>query len=104
LNERQSELSDERLRFAEMARRLAAEQERGLTLEPRIRELESERDEAQGRLADLNGSESGNDELRRQISDVAAQIMKSGNGRPENGKPRENNGSRDGKRRRSAGK
>jgi chromosome segregation ATPase len=104
LNERQSELSDERLRLAELARRFAAEQERSLTLEPRIRELESERDEAQTRLGDLEGSESQNDELRRQISEVAARIMKSGDDQPDEGKPRDNNRSREGKRRRSAGR
>ena len=104
LDERQSELSDERLRIAELARRFAAEQERSLTLEPRIRELESERDEAQTRLGNLEGSESQNDELRRQISEVATQIMKSGDDQPDEGKSRDNNRSREGKRRRSAGR
>jgi chromosome segregation ATPase len=99
LGERHRELADERLRLAELARRLAADQERGLILEQQIREIEGERDEAQSRLAGLEGSEGQNDELRRQISEVAAQIMKSGEG-----KARENNRSREGKRRRSAGK
>ena len=105
LNERQSELSDERLRLAELARRFAAEQERGLTLEPRIRELESERDEAQDRLGNLGGSESQNDELRRQISEVAAQIMKStAMASPRKASRRNHDRSRGGKRRRSAGR
>jgi hypothetical protein len=90
--------------LAELAKSLAAEQERGLILEQRIREIESERDEAQHRLAGLESSEGQNDELRRQISEVAAQVMKSGNGQSGNGKARENNRSREGKRRRSAGK
>jgi hypothetical protein len=42
--------------------------------------------------------------LRRQISEVAAQIMKTDDSLSTNGKPRENNRSREGKRRRSAGK
>src|SRR5919107_5890470 len=104
LGERHSELSDERLRLAELAKSLAAEQERGLILEQRIREIEAERDEAQNRLTVVESSSGQNDELRRQISDVAAQIMKTGNGQSENGKARENNRSREGKRRRSAGK
>ncbi|MBA1158583.1 hypothetical protein [Microvirga mediterraneensis] len=104
LGERHSELSDERLRLAELAKSLAAEQERGLILEQRIREIEGERDEVQTRLAGLESSGSQTDELRRQITEVAAQIMKSDNSNSGNGKTRENNRSREGKRRRSAGK
>jgi predicted nucleic acid-binding Zn-ribbon protein len=96
LNERQRELSDERQRLNELARSLAAEQERGMILEQRTREIENERDEAQKRLT-LQESFGGHDEeLRRQITQVAAQIMQSGNGRPRNGR------SRNDKRRRSA--
>ena len=104
LNERHSELSDERLRLAELAKGIAAEQERGLILEQRIREIEAERDEAEERLANLDVSGGQNDELRRQISEVAAQIMKNGGNPSADSKPRENNRSREGKRRRSAGK
>jgi chromosome segregation ATPase len=104
LNERHSELSDERLRLAELAKGIAAEQERGLILEQRIREIEAERDEAQERLTNMEVSGGQNDELRRQISEVAAQIMQSGSERSPEAKPRENNRSREGKRRRSAGK
>ena len=104
LGERHSELSDERLRLAELAKSLAAEQERGLILEQRIREIESERDEAQTRLAGLESSGPQTDELRRQITEVAAQIMKSDNTNSSHEKARENNRSREGKRRRSAGK
>lgn len=104
LGERHSELSDERLRLAELAKSLASEQERGLILEQRIREIEGERDEAQTRLASLESSGSQTDELRRQITEVAAQIMKSDNNNSGNGNGRENNRSREGKRRRSAGK
>ncbi len=104
LGERHSELSDERLRLAELAKSLAAEQERGLILEQRIREIERERDEAQTRLTGLESSGSQTDELRRQITEVAAQIMKSDNNNSGNGKTPENNRSREGKRRRSAGK
>jgi chromosome segregation ATPase len=104
LNERHSELSDERLRLAELAKGIAAEQERGLILEQRIREIEAERDEAQERLAGLEVSGGHNDELRRQISEVAVQIMKSGGDPSAEDKPRENNRSREGKRRRSVGK
>jgi len=104
LNERHSELSDERLRLAELAKGIAAEQERGLILEQRIREIEAERDEALERLSSLEVSGGQNDELRHQISEVAAQIMKSGHDQAANDKPRENGRSREGKRRRSAGK
>jgi predicted nucleic acid-binding Zn-ribbon protein len=104
LNERHSELSDERLRLAELAKGIAAEQERGLILEQRIREIEAERDEVQEQLASVEVSGGQNDDLRRQITEVAAQIMKSGGERSPEAKPRERNRSREGKRRRSAGK
>ncbi|MBB4038979.1 chromosome segregation ATPase [Microvirga flocculans] len=104
LGEHRSELSDERLRLAELAKSLAAEQERGLILEQRIRETQAERDEIQSRLEALEGTGSRNEELRQKISEVAAQIMKSGEGRSAGDKPRESAKSREGKRRRSAGK
>ncbi len=44
LSDRHSELSDERRRLADLAKNLIAEQERGLVLDQRIRELEGERD------------------------------------------------------------
>ena len=78
LTERHSELSDERKRLTDLARDLAAEQERGLILEQRIREIEAERDEAQNRLASWESSGNRDEELRRQITEVAAKVMKAG--------------------------
>lgn len=75
LTERHTELSDERRRLADLAKSLAAEQERGLILEQRIREIETERDEAQSRLASQESFGNGDEELRRQITEVAAQVM-----------------------------
>ena len=91
LNERHSELSDERLRLAELAKGIAAEQERGLILEQRIREIESERGRgSEPACGQVKVPEGQNDELRRQISEVATQIMKSGGDRPDEGEaPRE---------------
>lgn len=77
LNKRHIELSDERKRLTQLAKDLAAEQERGLTLEQRIREIEAERDEAQNRLASQEALRKSDEELRRQISEVAAKVMKS---------------------------
>ncbi|HZW46491.1 MAG TPA: hypothetical protein VFF61_03110, partial [Microvirga sp.] len=100
LHERHSELSDERKRLADLARDLAAEQERGLILEQRIREIEAERDEAQNRLASQESFGKGDEELRRQITEVAAKVMQ-GNGDA----PRNNGNGRNNKRRnRSVGK
>ncbi len=98
LNERHSELSDERKRLAELAKSLAAEQERGLILEQRIREIEAERDEAQSRIASQASFGEQDEELRRQISEVASKIMGNGSEQPRNGKSRTN------RRRRSGGK
>ena len=101
LNERHSELSDERKRLADLARDLAAEQERGLILEQRIREIEAERDDAHNRLASQVNSGKGDEELRRQITEVAAKVLQGNAG----GTPRNNGNGRNGKRRnRSAGK
>lgn len=44
LGERRNELTEERQRLTDLAKNLLAEQERGLVLEGRIRELEAERD------------------------------------------------------------
>jgi chromosome segregation ATPase len=44
LGERRNELTEERQRLTDLAKNLLAEQERGLVLEGRIRELETERD------------------------------------------------------------
>ncbi len=44
LSDRHGELSDERRRLADLARNLLAEQERGLMLDQRVRELEGERE------------------------------------------------------------
>jgi chromosome segregation ATPase len=104
LKERHSELSDERKRLTELARDLAAEQERGLILEQRIREIEAERDEALNRIASQESFGKGDEELRRQISEVAAKVMR-GNSAPE---PRNGNGNGNGRnnrrRNRAAGK
>ena len=86
LGERHSELSDERRRLAELARSLAAEQERGLILEQRIREIEAERDEALGPKAPAASPDDRTEELRRRITEIADQVMKSGGERPQNGK------------------
>jgi chromosome segregation ATPase len=100
LNERHSELSDERKRLATLAKDLAAEQERGLILEQRIREIEAERDEAQNRLASQESFGKGDEELRRQITEVAAKVMKgNGSAPPHNGNSRNNR-----RRNKSAGK
>ena len=97
LGERHSQLSDERKRLAELARSLAAEQERGLILEQRIREIEAERDEVRGPAAPPAANlEERNEELRRRITEVADQVMKNG------GEPRQNGKSQDRRRRRSA--
>ncbi|WP_052954601.1 hypothetical protein [Microvirga vignae] len=99
VNERHSELSDERKRLTELAKDLAAEQERGLILEQRIREIEAERDEARNRIASQESFGKGDEELRRQISEVAAKVMKSNPASdPRNGNGRNN------KRNRAAGK
>lgn len=99
LNERHSELSDERKRLAELAKSLATEQERGLILEQKIREIEAERDEAQKRLASQENFGSQDEELRRRITEVASQVMKS-NGRTEELQPGNNRN----QRRRKGGK
>lgn len=88
LGERHGELSQERQRLAELAKELAAEQERGLILEQRIREIESERDEARGRHPDLESLEQQNEELRRRITEVAEQMMGKRNGKAQAGKGR----------------
>ena len=91
VNERHTELSQERKRLAELAKNLAAEQERGLILEQRIREIEAERDEAQERLASRENLGQGDEELRRQITEVAAKVMKSNGSTPSrNGNGRSN--------------
>lgn len=54
LSDRHSELSDERKRLAELAKSLIAEQERGLVLDQRIRELEGERDERAAEATSLS--------------------------------------------------
>ncbi|HLM39970.1 MAG TPA: hypothetical protein VK434_10315 [Microvirga sp.] len=96
LGERHSQLSDERKRLAELARSLAAEQERGLILEQRIREIEAERDEVRGPAAPAANLDERNEELRRRITEVADQVMKNGGTTRQTGK------SQDRKRRRSA--
>lgn len=102
LSERHTELSDERKRLAQLAKDLAAEQERGLILEQRIREIETERDEAQARLTSQDSFGRNDEELRRQISEVAAQVMKSDSGstRP----PRTGNGRNNRRRNKTAGR
>lgn len=98
LNERHSELTDERKRLADLAKSLAAEQERGLILEQKIREIEAEREEALERLSSQASFGSGDEELRRQITEVAAQVMKSG------GKSEPRTGNDRNQRRRKGGK
>ncbi|MEZ0169699.1 hypothetical protein [Microvirga sp. TS319] len=100
LNERHTELSDERKRLADLARDLAAEQERGLILEQRIREIGAERDEAQARLANQEIPGKGDEELRRQISEVAAKVMNANGGASR----RSGNGRNNRRRSKSAGK
>jgi chromosome segregation ATPase len=53
LGERRGELSEERQRLADFAKDLLAEQERGLLLDQRIRELEKDRDARAADAADL---------------------------------------------------
>ncbi len=86
LGERDRELSGERGRLNELAKIVAAEQERSQILEQRLLETEGERDEARCRIEDLEGQDQDNEELRRRISEVADQIMKSGDGQARNGK------------------
>src|SRR3712207_3279062 len=78
LGERHSQLSDERKRLAELARSLAAEQERGLILEQRIREIEAERDEGRAPAPPAANHDERNEELRRRITEVADQVLKTG--------------------------
>ncbi len=77
LKERHFELTEERKRLAELVKNIAAEHERGLILEQRVREIEAERDEAQERLVSQESFGSQDEELRRQITEVAAQVMNS---------------------------
>ncbi|WP_457090729.1 hypothetical protein [Microvirga sp. P5_D2] len=100
LKERHLELTEERKRLAELVKNIAAEHERGLILEQRIREIEAERDEAQERLASQESFGNQNEDLRRQISEVAAQVMK-GNGK--SAEPRGDGSSRN-QRRKKGGK
>ncbi len=98
LNERHAELSVERKRLEDLVKELTAEQERGQILEQRIREIETERDEAQSRLASQDAARAGDEELRRQISEVAAKVMTKNNG----GTPPRTGNSRNSKRRNKA--
>jgi chromosome segregation ATPase len=82
LKERHVELTEERKRLAELVKNVASEHERGLILEQRVREIEAERDEAQKHLASQDSFGNQDEELRRQIAEVAAQVMK-GNGKME---------------------
>jgi chromosome segregation ATPase len=82
LKERHLELTEERKRLAELVKNVAAEHERGLILEQRVREIEAERDEAQERLVSQESFGNQDEALRRQITEVAAQVMKS-NGKAE---------------------
>lgn len=85
LKERHLELTEERKRLAELVKNIAAEHERGLILEQRIREIEAERDEAQERLVSQENFGSQDEELRRQITEVAAQVIKSNGKSPSRG-------------------
>lgn len=98
LNERHSELAIERKHLTELAKSLGSEQERNSILEQRIQEIEAERDEAQSRLASQEGFGSQDEELRRQISEVAEKIMGNGTAQPQTGKSDNN------RRRKSGGK
>ncbi|MET0527413.1 MAG: hypothetical protein ABW003_03550 [Microvirga sp.] len=100
LKERHLELTEERKRLAELVKNIAAEHERGLILEQRVREIEAERDEAQERLASQGSFGNQDEDLRRQISEVAAQVMKS-NGK--SAEPRGDGNSRN-QRRKKGGK
>jgi chromosome segregation ATPase len=53
LTERRAELAEERQRLADLGKSLLAEQERGVVLEQRIRELEGERDDRASEAAAL---------------------------------------------------
>jgi len=55
LGDRRIQLDDERNQIAELAKALLAEQERGMTLESRIRELEQELQSRQGESVGLGG-------------------------------------------------
>jgi chromosome segregation ATPase len=104
LKERHLELTEERKRLAELIKNIASEHERGLILEQRIREIEAERDEAQERLASQENLGSHDEELRRQITQVAAQVMKS-NGKldePRDGNSRNQRRKKGGKQNRTA--
>ncbi|MGO4386544.1 hypothetical protein AB4Y85_03320 [Microvirga sp. 2YAF29] len=100
LKERHLELTEERKRLAELVKNVAAEHERGLILEQRIREIEAERDEAQERLVSQESFGSQDEELRRQITEVAAKVM-TGNGMAE---PRGSNNRNQQQRRKKGGK
>jgi chromosome segregation ATPase len=104
LKERNLELTEERKRLAELVKNVAAEHERGLILEQKIREIEAERDEAQERLASQESFGNQDEELRRQITEVAAQVMK-GNGKspePGDGNSRNQRRKKGGKQNRTA--
>jgi chromosome segregation ATPase len=93
LSDRHSALSDERKRLADLAKNLIAEQERGLVLDQRIRELEGERDERAAEAASLTerlaalASEGGNHtsllgerdetirQLERQLEDARSRAV-----------------------------
>ncbi|MBF9234466.1 coiled-coil domain-containing protein [Microvirga alba] len=78
LAERHNELSEERKRLAELAEDLRAAQERSQSLERQVTDLEAERigghaDEKA--VADLDNQ---SNELRRRITEIADQIVRSG--------------------------
>jgi hypothetical protein len=72
-------------------------------LEQKIREIEAEREEALERFSSQASFGSQDEELRRQITEVAAQVMKSGSRtEPRNGNDRNQKRRKGGKQNRPA--